>query len=90
MAWFAVVERATGRLESVGTVLAEQLPPHLEAIELPSAPGDNMWDEASRTFVPRPPKVIIDLLESPLFTTLTPPQRALLNRIAEEGRYVRG
>jgi hypothetical protein len=91
MAWYAVFERATGRLESLGTVLAEEIPAEFDVIELPGAPDDSeMWDEPSRRFIPRPPKVIVDLLNSPLLATLNPVQRRLVEKIVEEGRFARG
>jgi hypothetical protein len=58
--WYAVFESATGRLVSTGTALGE-LPPEQEAIELSGPPRDaEMWDEATRAFVSRPEKVVVD------------------------------
>jgi len=60
MTWYAVVEDATGRLISTGEVLANPLPVGMVALTIGSAPGDKMWDEVTRTFIARPPKVFID------------------------------
>jgi len=64
--WFAVVDDATGRLVSIGTVIASPLSAGLVAIRLgkdqPNL-GDVMWDAASRSFVARPPIVLIDRLD---------------------------
>ena len=66
--WYAICRTATGRLESLGTVVADDN--YLESngltkIPLASAPDQQhqMWDEASRVFVPRPPKIARDLVE---------------------------
>lgn len=80
--WYAVVDSTTGRLESVGQSKAsdERLATRgLETIELAGEPNRNeMWDEATRAFVPRPPKIRIDrvdeLLADPSFARLTPRQ----------------
>lgn len=64
MAWEAIVNEATGRLVSVGTVIADPLPAGLVSISLPSRPPDvDMWDEATRGFIPRPVKVLADRLD---------------------------
>ncbi len=64
MPYFAIYETATGRLRSLGTVLADPMPPEFTVVDIGSAPADNtMWDEATRTFIPRPPKVFVDRLE---------------------------
>ena len=57
MSWFAVVERATGILVSVGTVLADPMPDHLEALPLGESKFDSLthrWDPATRTIVTKP------------------------------------
>ena len=64
MDWFAVAEEETGRLVSVATVVASPLPPGLIALPLPTRPPDDeMWDAGSQSFVPRPPKVLVDRLD---------------------------
>jgi hypothetical protein len=56
MTWFAVIESATGVLVSEGTVLADPMPAHLEAIELADRINwlVERWDAATRTVVPKP------------------------------------
>ena len=64
MTWFAVFESATGRLHSVGEVLADPLPDWLESIIIADKPDETlMWDENTRLFVSRPAKVFIDRLQ---------------------------
>ena len=64
MPYFAVYETATGRLKSLGTVLADPLPVGLTVLDIGSPPPDNeMWDATITSFIPRPPKVFIDRLE---------------------------
>lgn len=66
--WYAIYRTATGRLESFGTVVADDsylASNGLTKMALASAPDQQyqMWDEALRTFVPRPPKIVRDLVE---------------------------
>jgi len=64
MAWYAVYNGVTGRLVSVGQVVADPLSEDLVASLLAGRPGDDeMWDEATRQFVARPVKVLIDRLQ---------------------------
>lgn len=69
MAWFAVVEKATDKLKSLGTVLTDIIPPELEVILLVNKPLDSeMWDETTRTFIPRPLKILVDRFNEDLLT----------------------
>lgn len=54
MTWFAVIDKATGEAVSFGTVIADPLPAHLEAVEVEGQPkkGVRAWDAATRTMVP--------------------------------------
>jgi hypothetical protein len=76
MPWFAVYESTTGRLVSVGQQVADPLPAGLTAAQLGQRPADNqMWDTATRAFVARPAKVLVDrlltdLLSNPAFSEL--------------------
>ena len=72
MTWFAIHEIATGRLVSVGTVIADPLPPGLISKSLgPNRPSDSkMWDEATLTFVARPVKVLVDRFDNDLLTNV--------------------
>ena len=74
--WFAVHETLTGRLLSIGEA---DLPPVRTGYTsiLLAGPIDlsiQMWDETTRTFVPRPPRVFVDrlddLLTSPVYSDL--------------------
>ena len=48
---------------SVGTVMPDHLPRGLTDVVLAEKPRrDQMWDEASRAFVSRPAKVLVDRL----------------------------
>ncbi len=62
MAWYAVYETDTGRLVSLGTVLAEPFPAGLSTVALSAEPDlpTAMWDAPTRAFVPRPAKVLAD------------------------------
>lgn len=59
MAWWAIIETATNRLHSVGSVLADPLPPEFTAVLLPSQLDQDrtVWDVATRAFISRPPVV---------------------------------
>jgi len=64
MAWYAVYSSATGRLVSVGQVVADPLPGDQVASLLAGRPGDEeMWNEGARLFVARPAKVPVDRLQ---------------------------
>lgn len=88
MPWYAVYETTTGKLVSLGTVLAQTLPANLTAkdLGLNKPPDLQMWDEATRSFVPRPAKVLVDrvagLIADPVLAStwarLTPSQRSIL------------
>jgi hypothetical protein len=51
--WYAVVEKATNRLHSIGTVLADPLPPQFTAIALDNEPdlAIKIWDPTTQTFI---------------------------------------
>ena len=53
MAWFAVYEKATGRLVSTGTVVADPLDPELEKVALAARPDFSAqdWDPAAKVLV---------------------------------------
>ncbi len=63
--WYAVCDKTTGILAGVGTVLADPLPPALEAIALPARPDFSVsfWNVATKAFVARPAIVWIDRLD---------------------------
>jgi hypothetical protein len=65
MAWYAVYEEATGRLRSLGQVVADPLPAGLVAASLDSLPDlkNRVWDDVARGFVNRPPEVLVDRLQ---------------------------
>lgn len=65
MTWKAYYETATGRLLSVGEIEPEQLPPGVSELLLAGQPNIDavMWDVATRAFVARPAKVLVDRLQ---------------------------
>lgn len=58
--WFVVIHRDTGEAYSVGTVIADPMPPEFVAVPVSDADADAMnkgralWDAASRSVVMRP------------------------------------
>jgi hypothetical protein len=61
--YFALYNTTTGALLSQGTLMVTPLPPGTAILELQGPPLDSeMWDTATRTFVPRPAKVLSDRL----------------------------
>lgn len=87
MIWRAIYNSSDGRLRSVGSVWTE--PPGTDFREYAEKPDDseNMWDEATRNFIPRPPKILIDRMDDleghptflqfqEVFDTLTSQQKA--------------
>ena len=78
MTWYAVVDKQTGEAVSFGTVLADELPEHLEAIEIASQPSKRdgtRWDAATRKLVEIPAPPVVDrvglLLADPVVTAIT-------------------
>jgi len=64
MAWYAVHDTLTGRLISIGQVIADPMPPNQVALPLVDRPADTqVWDETLRQFVVRPAKVSVDRLQ---------------------------
>ena len=65
MPYYAIYETATGRLVSLGDVLAQPLPQNLTAVDIGTAVDlrAQMWDEGTRTFIARPAKVLVDRLD---------------------------
>lgn len=64
MTWHAIYETQSGRLVSVGEVVANPLPSGLTDLPLLTEPTDReMWDPPTRAFVPRPAKVLVDRLD---------------------------
>lgn len=63
MAWFVVVDDTTGRLQTAAfqDPVAPSVNPPLIVIPLAGPPSRNeMWDEGTRTYVPRPPRIYVD------------------------------
>lgn len=65
MAWFAVIDNLSGQLLSLTTIVADPLPAGLVALNLADQPdlATQMWDEATRSFVARPAKVLRDIVD---------------------------
>lgn len=62
--WYAIYNTTSGFLYSVGTVITQPLRPGTTSLELAGEPTPAvMWDESTRNFIPRPPKVLIDRLQ---------------------------
>ena len=65
--WYAIYEIDSGRLRSWGSVIADDSvlsSAGLAKLLIPGPPPDDqMWDAASRTFVPRPVRIPRDLVE---------------------------
>ena len=51
--WYAIIEKATGRLHSLGTVLADPMPDKFEVKELGESFNQEglEWDSATKAFV---------------------------------------
>lgn len=63
--WRVFYDDTTGRAVSMGSVWVDQLPPGIAFKEY-GAPADlsaQMWNEATRDFIARPPKVLVDRLQ---------------------------
>lgn len=64
MAYFMLYETATGRPISLSSVEADPIRAGRTSVDIGSAPSpDTMWDNATRAFIPRPPKVFVDRIE---------------------------
>lgn len=51
MTWYAVYEKSTGKLTSVGTVVADPMPAELEAKQLTGRPtGNVVWNKTNLEF----------------------------------------
>ena len=91
MPWTAIFDSATGRLLSVGDILGD-IPAGAATLVLAGEPDlrTQVWDEASRSFISRPAKVLVDRIQelrddpvlSAVWTRLTANQQtALRNRL---------
>lgn len=61
---YALYTTATGQLISIGTVLPDPVPQGLSVLARETVPADTeMWDAASRSWVARPAKVLVDRLD---------------------------
>ncbi|RTL22686.1 MAG: hypothetical protein EKK55_14305 [Rhodocyclaceae bacterium] len=78
--WFAVVDRASGEAVSFGTVVADPLPAHLEAVPIASQPSKRAgtrWDAASKSVATIPVvevpsrDVVGELLADPVVSAIT-------------------
>ena len=82
--YYAIYEIDSGRLRSWGSVIADDSilsAAGLAKLLIPGPPPDDqMWDEPTRTFVPRPVKVPRDLVEE----LLTDAQFPNLNEAAKD------
>ena len=70
MTWHYLYDDTTGRLLTESSVLIASPPGGtLVLSRLTRAEPNEMWDETTRLFVPRPPKVLIDRLQDLLTDT---------------------
>lgn len=76
---WAVYDNATGRMVSESALQPTNLPAGLATKQIPDSDAGVMWDEATRSMVTRPPKVIVDRLSKlqadPRFTSFNTTQR---------------
>lgn len=64
--WQGLVDKQTGELRSVGTVLADDAASRFDVVDLGDAPPDFAvvdWDAPTRTLKPRPAPVLLDRLD---------------------------
>ena len=87
MAYFMLNETATGRPISLSSVEADPIRPEHTSLDIGTKPSpDTMWDMATASYIPRPPKVFVDRLDdfksrpgmNGLFTALNPPQQQII------------
>ena len=66
--WYAVCDKLTGKLKSVGTVITNPLAPENEAIELGEIFDQRakVWDEKNKQFIDRPDPVLETVVKSRL------------------------
>jgi len=87
MTWFAIYEDATGRLESVGTVVADDAALSRRGLvkkALPDAPGDQLWDEVLRDFKARPVRKL-PLSRPEFWRRFTTAEREAIRDLADNG-----
>lgn len=66
MTWQALIDKASGDLVSVGTVLAADAAERFDVLDLGDERPDGeaaIWDRDSRSFVARPAPVLLDRLD---------------------------
>jgi hypothetical protein len=87
--WYAVYDRATGRLVSTGTVLGD-FGDEYEVSEYADRPDrDTRWDATTKTFVPLPDDHVVDRIQdlanhpyaAEVWSRLTVAQRQKLRKI---------
>ena len=87
MSYFMLYETATGRPISLSSVEADPIRDGRTSIDIGTAPSpDTMWDMATASFIPRPPKVFVDRFDdfksrpgmNGLFNALNPPQKQVI------------
>ena len=64
MAYYMTYETATGRPLSLSSVAPNPVKPGHSVVDIGTKPDKTvMWDEATKAFIPRPPKVLKDRLQ---------------------------
>jgi len=92
MSWFAIYEKATGRLVSTGTVVADPLDPGLEKVALAAAPDFSAqdWDPTAKALVAKAPAatrvemLIGDSAVAAMLAKLTPAERIALRQTLDD------
>lgn len=98
MPYYAIFDSTTGKLLSLASRLPETLADGVSSKNIGNPPRRNqMWDEAKRTYVGRPAKVVIDRLDrkkngtkpkdiafQSVFNQLRPADKAVINEALRE------
>jgi hypothetical protein len=88
MTWYAVVDDATGRLLSVGSIEPAPSTGRVILTFADRPDQDTIWNPATRTFSPRPPDPVVDRLQdmanhpalAAAWSRLTPAQRTAMRK----------
>ena len=63
MTWYAVYRTLDGKLQSLGTEVADPLPAGMAAKDMGNTRPDGIWNESTLDFDPRPPERVYSILE---------------------------
>ena len=79
MARWAIFETATGRLVTDTAVQPNGLRAGLSSVSVPDSDEGLMWDAATRTYIARPPKVLVNTPRDLLWVVQQDPRFLALN-----------